>query len=88
MCQIAYNYVYHNYRTYQANKKYLYNMYTMLEKRRRRWADIVYNLCYTNVLRLLGIRIFAMPITKVNVGGSSRSAHITGPTACAAWSTV
>ena len=33
--------------------KHLYNIYTMLDQRRRRWADVVF-LGYTNVLCLLG----------------------------------
>ena len=28
-------------RTIPANTKHLYNIYTMLDKRRRRWTDIV-----------------------------------------------
>ena len=33
---------------YPANTKHLYNICTMLDRRRRRWADVVQ--CYTNVL--------------------------------------
>ena len=29
---------------YTANKKYLYNIYTMLDQRRRRWTDVVQTL--------------------------------------------
>ena len=32
-------------RNIPVNRKYLYNIYTMLDQRRRRWADIVYKLC-------------------------------------------
>ena len=37
----------------RANTKHLYNICTMLDQRRRRWADVVQN-CYTNVFCLLG----------------------------------
>ena len=31
---------------YPVNTKYLYNIYTMLDQRQRRWADVVYtNVC-------------------------------------------
>ena len=39
--------------TIPANTKHLYNMYTMLGQRRRRWADIVY-MSYKSFVFFLG----------------------------------
>ena len=41
--------------------KHLHNICTMLDQRRRRWADVVQ--CYTNVLSLLGFVTFTEPKT-------------------------
>ena len=36
--------------TSPVTRRHLYNIYTMLEQRRRRWADVVYMLCKCFVL--------------------------------------
>ena len=40
--------------SHPASTEYLYTIRAMLDQRRRRWADVVQNYCYTNILCLLG----------------------------------
>ena len=46
MCLLTYTMYTEVYNVLQslANTKHLYNIYTMLDQRRRRWADVVYML--------------------------------------------